>query len=212
MSELMLVRVQTDSLKALTEGVDAEAKGSVRAELCVLDFYTAMAMEGHAFQVQAGTITTPLTGSILIAATAAEMCVDAQTGLTVIPVYLGVTGETKGTSLPECAAKSVGVISSSGTLFIPLPLKMGGLPSQAIARVQAAGSVTVTAELVTTTRVHFHNIAAEIADRMLADHNFRVPPVLVGPACFYVQVAASTAGPTYFGNLDFIEMPTVSVS
>ena len=37
-------------------------------------------------------------------------------------------------------------------------------------------------------------------------------PVLVGAACFYVQMAAATTSYTYFAHFDYIELPTTSVT
>ena len=213
MAETMKVYVNQDSPRAESEGVEINAKGTKRGELCVVDFYTQMALEGRVFQVRAGTVTAPLTGDILVTDTAADMCADAAAGTTIIPVYLNVTLEgLNGGTVPECAAKSVGVVSSAGTAFVPLPLYMGGNAAASTARVAAAGGVTVTAELATTTRRHFANLAAAAADNILADIVFRTPPVLVGAACFYVQVAGTTAGPLYFASFDYIELLTVNIS
>ncbi len=207
------VKVNQASPRAESEGVSAEVKGTKRAELCVMDWLTEMALEGRAFQVRAGTITTPVAGDIAITDGASEMCVDAASGLTIIPVYLNINLEALGGgTLPECAAKSVGSASTAGTVFVPLPLFMGGIASQATARVQAVGEVLVGAELATTTRVHFVNSVAAVADRILADVSFRVPPVLKGIACFYVQIAGVTAGPTYFAHFDYVELQTVTIS
>jgi hypothetical protein len=40
----------------------------------------------------------------------------------------------------------------------------------------------------------------------------RTPPILVGPRCYYVQIAATGTGPSYFASIDYIELPTVNVS
>ena len=213
MAETMKVLVNQDSPRAASEETEINAKGSKRGELAVLDFYTAMALEGRVFQVRAGTITAPLTGDIVITDAAAEMSADAATGTTIIPVYLNCHLESlNGGTLPEIAAKSVGAISTAGTAFVPLPLYMGGNAAVSTARVTAAGGVTVTAEAATTTRRHYAALSATVGDILLAAIQFQVPPVLVGPACFYVQVAGVTAGPLYFAHFDYIELLTVNVS
>jgi hypothetical protein len=38
------------------------------------------------------------------------------------------------------------------------------------------------------------------------------PPFLVGPRCFYVQVAGDTTGPSHFSHFDYIELPSVNIS
>ena len=206
----LLIRVNQDSPQSGSEGVDIYAKGTKRGELCVVDFYTQMALEGRAFNVRAGTVTTHVAGDVDITDTAAEMCVDAASGLTVIPCYFNIHIEALAGTVPIVALKSVGTASSSGTAFVPLPLYMGGVASQATARVQAAGNVTVAAELATTTRRHFSATLAT-ADMPAFEWRPVVPPVLAGTACFYVQVAATTTGPDYYANFDFIELRTVNI-
>jgi hypothetical protein len=176
-------------------------------QLIVVDFYTAAIMDGRGYQVRAGTITTPLTGDVAITDTAAEMCVDAAAGTAIIPVTVQVSLESlNGGTLPEAAAKSVATVSSAGTAFVPLPLKSNGSAAVSSARVQAAGAVTVTAELATTTLRHFAAVLATIGTGGVPmEWKPIAPPVLVGARCFYVQVAGATAGPLYFAHGDYLE-------
>jgi len=203
-----------------TEGVHADIKLNRRGELCICDWYTQMALEGRVFQVKAGTITTPLIGDILITDTKAEMACEAPLGMTMIPVYAHIAtrdgiSASDGT-LHEYAAKSVGLaVTTHGTAFIPLPLKMGGVASHCVASTGQTGGVVVAAEGPTTTRCHWH-VANPVA--MGAGHETtsfmwqpRVPPVCAGIATFYIQVAAATHGPDYYASFDFIELPTVNV-
>lgn len=186
------------------------ARLTTMADQVVMDWYQAMVLDGRGYQVRAGTITTPLTGDVEITDTAAEMSADAATGTSIVPIYLNVTVESlNGGTLPNAAAKSVATVSSSGTAFVPLPLKSNGSAAVSSARVQAAGAVTVTAELATTTVRHFEKQVATAALEPLAAHLFRPAPVLVGPRCFYVQIAGVTAGPIYFAHFDYIEGPTL---
>ena len=182
------------------------------AELVVAGSYLAWCLDGRCYQVRAGTITTPLTGDVEITDTAAEMAADAAAGTTIIPIYLNITVESlNGGTLPNAAAKSVATVSSAGAAFTPLPLKSNGSVASSTARVAGAGGVTVTAELATTTLRHFEKQIATAALEPLAAHHFLVPPILVGPRSFYVQIAGVTAGPTYFAHFDFAEMPTLMV-
>ena len=178
----------------------------------VMDWYQAMILDGRGYQVRAGTITTPLTSDIEITDAAAEMCADCASGTSILPVYLNVDVEALGGTLPVCAAKSVATVSSAGTAFVPLPLKSDGAAAVSTARVQAAGAVTVTAELATSTLRHFGKTIATAALEPLADHEFRPAPLLVGARCFYVQVAGVTTGCTYFANFDYVELPTLMVN
>lgn len=206
------IRVIQDSLPAAGENTWIEARGSKRGELYIADFYLRHVLERRAYQVRAGTITAPLTADVEITDAAAEMAVDAATGLTIIPVYLNAEVESlNGGTLPTIAAKSVATVSSAGAAFVPLPLYSGGGASTATARVAAAGGVTVTAELATTTLRHFSKTVATAALEPLADKEWRMPPILNGPRSFYVQVAGVGAGPLYFASFDFLEMLTAQV-
>lgn len=184
----------------------------------VEDFYFYAAKVGAAYQVRAGTITTPLVGDVVLTDTAAEMSLDAVSGTTVIPVNLNISMRLLTGTLHEYAAKSVGAVSSAGTAFVPLPLKMGGAACVATARVSANGGVTVTAELATTTRRHwsYSNPAAGATGALPTagyslDWSPRMPPILQGAACFYVQIAATGTGPSYYAAFDFLEIPTATL-
>lgn len=172
--------------------------------LVVIDFFAKAIMDGHGYQVRAGTITTPLTGDVLITDTAAEMSADATAGLVLIPVFLQADIEALGGTLPQIAAKSVGSVSSAGTAFVPLPLRIGGAAAGTTGRVSAAGGVTVTAEAATTTRQHFTQTIAVAADVQAIWEPAR-PPILAGASCFYVQIGSVTTGSTYFAHMDYLE-------
>jgi hypothetical protein len=187
----------------------------------VMDFYTHSVLAGKGFQVRAGTITTPLVGDVLITDTAAEMGSKAAAGYTIIPVYANINFNLAAATLYEVAAKSVIDTTLSGTAFVPLPLRTLGPNGEATptaaattAAVAAAGGVTVAAELATTTRRHFawgHPIAAG-AWPTIYDWTPRTPPVLAGPAVFYVQIAADTTGPSYYASYDFLEFTTAEIA
>lgn len=201
-------------LGGLAEGSFTPGVASRSGHQVVVDFYTYMTLIGAAFNVRAGTITTPLVGNAPNADTVAEMCVDAATSANVvIPTGLRI-GIRLGTgTLHEYAAKSVATVSSAGTAFVPLPIRSNGTAAVSTARV-AAHAVTVTAELATTTLRHWeyaNPVAAGAGNDpgavavASASWNPRTPPVLVGPRCFYVQIAATGTGPSYYADFDFIE-------
>lgn len=187
-------------------------------DLVVMDWMMHMILMGKGFQVRAGTITTPLVGDVVITDTAAEMCVDAAAGYTIIPMGMFISARLATGTLHEYAVKSVDAVSSAGTAFVPLPLRSrsaGGIAAVAAAttaRVGAAGGVTVTAELATTTRRHWswaNPVAAGAGNEVQIPQWEPIrPPVIVGAGCLYVQVAATTTGPSYYANLDYIENVT----
>lgn len=212
----LYAKVAQDTVAAGSEGDWVALKANKMGFPIVIDFYTQMAIEGRIFQVRAGTITTPVTGDIAITDTAAEFCVDAVTGYTVIPVYQCIALDEMTDAVVEMGTKSVAGASSSGTAFLPLPLLRGGSGSHATARAQGAGSVTVTAELATTTRRHW-SFASPLecgagAEMTTFEWSPRCPPIIAAGYCLYTQIADGTGGPDYFANLDFVELPTTGVS
>lgn len=208
------IYVAQDRVDAAGENTWMAQKGNKLGYPIVIDFYTQMGIEGRIFQVKAGTISVPLVGDVVITDVKAEMCADAATGTTIIPVNTNFSLNLGTGTLHENAGKSVGAVSTAGTAFVPLPLLQGGAAAGSTARVAAAGGVTVSAEVSTTTRRHWswsQPIAAG-AYTTTYDWKPRTPPILVGPACYYVQMAATGTGPSYFATFDFIELPTTAVS
>lgn len=216
MAENLSGYVAQDTVFAESEGGDVPAKASKRGELVVMNWYTQMAMEGRVYQVRAGTISVPLVGDLLITDQSAEMCADAAAGTTIIPTALDVSINLNTGILNEMGAKSVGAVSTAGAAFVPLNLLLGGSAATSTARVEAAGAVSVTAEAATTTRRHWANAnpLAVAAGHGITSFNWEpiAPPTLVGPSCFYVQIAASGTGPSYFASFDYIELTTNAVS
>lgn len=181
------------------------------AQQVVMDWMQKAVLDGSAYQVRAGTITAPLTGDVAITDTAAEMAADAASGTTIMPIGLRADIEALGGTLPQVTAKSVATVSSSGTAFTPLPLRSDGPASTSTARVQAAGSVTVTAELATTTLRHFTATVAVAGVAAGMAHVFLPAPVLVGARCFYVQIGSVTTGSNYFAEFDYVEYDSTLV-
>lgn len=216
----MHVVVGQNSVGAAADGTWPGWKGNRLGFGIVIDFYTEMAMEGRVYQVRAGTVTSPLTGDEAITDTAAEMAADCVLGTTIMPVSASITIDAAGGDAFESAGKSVATVSSSGTAFVPLNLKSGGAAASSTARVQAAGAVTVTAELATTTLRHFAWSSEFVQDAGTEAGTYthpyvwqpRVPPVLVGPRSFYIQIASATTGPVYFAHFDYIELPSTAVA
>ncbi len=201
---------------------EASSAGGIASRLgleAMMDFYLYASLCGAAFQVRAGTITTPLVGDVVLTDTAAEMCVDVPTSsLTILPVNLNISLRLLTGTLHEYAVKSVTGASTVGAAFTPLQLKSVGPGAVATARVANNGGVTVPAELATTTRRHwsFSNPAAGATGALPTagyslDWSPRVPPPLTGPWVIYVQIAATGTGPSYYASLEWLEFPTASL-
>ena len=203
-------------------GAAPPARQTTMAELVVADSYLAWLLDGRGYQVRAGTIATGIAAQDVIGDTVAEMCADAASGTTVVPVHfgIGIRGIATATTV-QIAVKAVGAVSSAGTAFVPLSLKQDGAAAVSTARV-AAGAVTVTAELATTTRrlFEYENVNTQTPTSALgtmetatmAAQTAQLRYIGVGPACVYVQVAATTAFPLYFATLDYFELPTLLIN
>ena len=204
------------ALAGLTNGASGNPSIDPSGALVTIDFLVKAVLDGYGFQVRAGTITTPLVGDVAITDTAAEYCVDIANGGTLIPLSSGISIRAGTGTAHEIAIKSVVTASSAGTAFVPLLLKSDGVAaSLSSARVAAAGGVTVTAEAATTTRRHWEYAQQAVFTTgqvgFLSWDPLR-PPRLVGTSaagqCLYVQIAAATTGPSYYGHLDYLEIPT----
>ena len=209
--------VQQSSPGAASEGSEVGLKLSKAGALVVIDFYTQMVMEGRGFQVRMGTISVPTIGDVALTDTAAEASVDAQTGWTILPCYLNASINLGTGTDQEFALKSVAIVAAAAgaTAFAPLNLYIGGPSAATTARAAAAGGVTVTAELATTTRRHWSHgspvaVGAGNEPTVLKYEPLRPPPIK-GPAQFYFQAASTDAGPSYYMNLDWIELPSATL-
>ncbi len=193
-----------------SNGVDRPVLMDPSGAQVVMDFYLKAALDGHCFQLRAGTITTPIVGDVLITDTAAEYCVDPPANYTILPVCQIISIRLGTGTLHEYATKSVAGASSAGTAFTLLPLLWGGAACVSTGRAQTAGSVTVTAETATTTLRHwsFSQPIAMGAYDARCVWEPRTPPYIrsTGTArCLYTQIAATGTGPSYYANLDVLE-------
>ena len=187
-----------------------DASGAV----VVMDFFAKAILDGAGYQIRAGTITTPLTGDVAITDTAAEYCVDAAVGHVIIPVMNQISVRAGTGTAHEMAVKSVATVSSAGTAFVLLPMNSGGDAAVLTGRVSAAGGVTVTAELATTTLRHWEYAQQAVfttGQVIIPAWEPLRPPVLNGARCLYVQIAAATTGPSYYAHMDVLQFTSAQV-
>ena len=238
MSEVTVL-VNQDVPRSVDEGVFTGLKGTKRGEICVIDFFIEMVLEENAYQIRAGTITGAITGGVVIQDASAGIAVAALAGTTILPCEVWTTRNNDGGAgkdSTEIAAKSVGTsVMTGGTAFEPLNLLIGGKAPVTKGMHAAADGITVTAESDTTTRQHFH-VTQEFAqdsgaERTQTSHLYPLPnksgvgaqsnpiiwhpailPVLPGASCFYMQFGATTTAFGYFAHIDYIELPTTSVT
>lgn len=213
----MQVYVSTDSPLAIAEDNLANAKGTKRGELCVIDFFTQMALEGRVFQIRAGSVSSPLVGDVTITDQVAEWAIEAPLGLTILPCYLNVALNLHAATLAEICAKSRAWTTAITftTAFVPLPLYIGGPQSMARAFLDAAGGVDVGAgESLTLDRLHYSWSQPIAAGAWTTTLEWKplAPPPIAGRSIFYVQIGADTTGPSYFATNEYIELPTINLS
>ncbi len=194
-----------------------------RGEVRIIDFITEQISEGRGFQIRAGTIATGISAQNVIADTSADLCYDAATGYTVIPIQFESAIRDVNTALTlQIYLKGVGVVSTSGTAFVPLSLlgaASGGYSAANTARV-VADTVVVAAEAVTTTvRIWgFEDGLTQTPATLFMGTQLAVMAAATqlqyqqkGPGTMYVQVASTTAQTLHFTRLNVIEMNTASI-
>lgn len=199
-----------------------EEKISKRGETRIIDFISEMLQEGRCYQVRLGTVTVPVAVDAVITDANAELCYDATLGLTIIPIGLGIAPRGIATATTFGAAlKGVGEVSSAGNAFTPLPLLQGGPGASGSARADPDGGVTVKAELTTDTVRIFEYEEVRTQTPLDADVSLGLVSVAAqaaklhyigtGPACIYLQLAATTAFPLTHSHLDVMELLTTSI-
>src|SRR3990167_10769012 len=123
MSSNLDIGIVSSAYQGLTLNSPQQATLDKSGALVVIDFYAKAILDGHGYQVRAGTISVPLVGDVVITDTAAEYAVDCASGKVVIPVFQCISVNLGTGTLFELATKSVATASSAGTAFVPLPLK-----------------------------------------------------------------------------------------
>lgn len=211
------VGIVRTAVPGLTTGSGAPLTLTASGATVVMDWYAAQVLNGYGWQVRAGTITTPLVGDVVVTDTAAEYYVNVANGGTLIPLTNTISIRLGTGTLHEYAVKSVaGAGTTNG--FTPLALKTGAVTTGLdTAAVSAAGGVTVSAELATTTRRHWSFSQPIAMGAYVGEQQWEPlrPPVLQGTAsavqCLYVQIAATTTGPSYYAALDYLLIPTALI-
>ena len=208
------VAISKNAPRALTDGTQTSLWLDASGAAVVIDFFAKAVLDGLGYQIRAGTVTTPLTGDVAITDTAAEYCVDATAGFVIVPVFNQISFRAGTGTAHEMAVKSVATVSSAGTAFVLLPLKSGGVAATLTGRVAAAGGVTVTAELATTTLRHWGYAQQAVfttGQVIIPAWEPLRPPVLNGARCLYVQIAAATTGPSYYAHMDVLQFTSAQV-
>ncbi len=212
----MQVYVSSESPLAIGEENLANAKGSKRGELCVVDFYTQMALEGRVFQIRAGSVSAPVVGDVVITDQVGEMAVEAPGGMTILPTYFnGALNLAAATLFEACVKSRPWTVAVTGTAQTPLNLFIGGAESMCKGYVAAAGGVDVGAnEDLALDRLHYSWAQPIAAGAYTTSFEWKplAPPPIAGRSILYVQIAGDTTGPSYYAVLEYIELPTINLS
>ena len=200
------------------------ARVTAQGERVMIDWLTQKLLKGEGYHIRAGTVATGVAMDSTVTDTDAEMCIDAASGLTIVPVQFNIAFDEIATATTvRVAVKAVGTASNAGAVFTPIPLLQGGAGGSATARVEATGAVQVVGEVATqstpltaTRRLWQYN--AVYTETPATDTGGYAGPLATlgagmadlryigkGVACVYVQAAATTAFPLYFASLDFVE-------
>lgn len=199
-----------------------EEKISARGEQRIISFIQEMLEEARGYQVRLGTVTVPVAVDNVMTDANAELCYDALDGLTIIPISLGIAPRSIATATTFGAAlKGVGEVSSAGTAFTPLPLLQGGAGASGSARAANDGGVTVKVELATDTVKIFEyeetrtqtptDADVFLAGVTVAAKAAKLHYIGKGPACIYLQLAATTAFPLTHSYLNVLELLSNSI-
>jgi len=207
------VKVNQDAPRAGGEGAYLDIKGSKRGEMCIIDFYTAMYLEQRAYSVRIGSVSAPVTSDTAITTLEADMCADVVAGLTLIPTYFNIAIQAATGTENEVGFKSNAAVSTAGTVFVPIPLYIGGVAALSTARAQATGNCTVADDAVATTReiCAWANGIAAGAYTTTYTYKPRLPHIVNGAGGVYVQVGATTTGMDYFAAFEYIEIRTANI-
>ena len=203
------VYAKQQSAQRVSDDTWTNLRGSRDGAPICMPWQVALAIEGKVYQVRLGTITAPLTGDIEITTVAAEAASEAAAGHTILPLAINVEVEALGCTLPQACVKAVNaLITTLGTAFVPLNLRIGGPAAAGRSAVAAAGGVAVASETQATTRVlaSAHMSAIGDSQPQVINKQFKTPHVLVGPASMYLQVGTVMTGSDYFGFYNFAEL------
>ena len=174
----------------------------------VMDWKQKAILDGSVYMIEAGVLTTAITGDgTAITTTAAEMAVSIPAATAIIPFEARISVDFHTADATEVMIGAVTVVAS-GTAFTPLPLRSDGPSGGATAHVAGTGAVTVPADAVTTTlqlyRASGEGGVAEGDTLVLPQVMEWQPlagPVLVGARCWYIAIALCT----YYAQMTYAD-------
>ena len=189
----------------------------------VVPWYQALVMEGRAFGIHAGSVTTPIAGHAAIDADQPEAAVWFADGTAGIPLYINMAMETGATTLAQagmmCAVSNIAIGAGTSTAATPFNLNMTstGISTGATAAVAYTGNGTdpLTAgnflELARVSALADSDAAGNVAVyptiRWSAQND--IAPIVqdIGSILAYGEAAANTL----FATLIWAELPETAL-
>ena len=183
--------------------------------LVAMDWFTAMSMEGRVFNVALNAPDTTMTGETAYDATHPSILIDIPDGVTFIPVHLDICYEdAAGTdNYIIVGADDVALYSSGGTgtkVSTCNNIRTDNPHASAVTAVYTGDNQLTITDPGATERILFSYVNA-FADATTSPPiqviwEPKSPPVLVGPASFFVYCYGSTA-PEFSFSVQWVELP-----
>ena len=195
------------------EGSAQSARLNRRGEQIVMPWMTQLALEGRMFSANAGTITTPVTGNLIVVDARPDEAIRVPSGTLIIPCYIGITLEATGAVNPHellVRATTNDVGNGTSTAITAGPLNMHTTSGRAS---NCVGRITYTADMTAATgsRELFRKQVNQDLDATSIEPLFEISalthpmPVLNGPASLLLYVSAPTTGATFFAYVMWAE-------
>lgn len=223
-----LANVKQNSYSNWGDGQDRPPRANRRGELVVCDFWTQLVLDGRMFHMQIGTESTPVNCTVAAADTLVWALVDGAAGTTYIPALWEVSFDllTNATNVEAYfeidRAKARWI--SGGTSYVPENMRTDrprvsvaaaayvGADITASAKTAVPGSIEIghhkfmEDNITTAAGAAFHHYKLTAKNRPMG--------VIVGVGSMIGHFASGTTenDVTGFGNLDWAEIPTESVT
>lgn len=210
-------QVRELSYPAYEEGDGGKMRQNKRGEIIVNDWKVQAAMDGFAYNWSQLTPDTMITGTVGYTNTIPGLMVIVPPGVTMLPVYLGVTREdATGTDNWIAVGFDEGDLRNSGGIDGSAinNMKTDG-PKSKIALAKNGDTAIAMLDPGATERICFQHVDAfahadDRGGHYLIEWKPRVSPVLVGPATFFAYHYAGTTACEYAYTMQWIEIPTAS--
>lgn len=212
------VRKATSPSRETSDGNVGAAWGLRDGAVVTVDWYTAMALEGRVFNIANATPDTTMTGSVNYDATHPGVYVGVPDGAVMVPVHFDVVCEdAAGTDTHfHIGCDDAELYSSGGTAVSACNnIRTDNPHASAVSAKYASDSAITITDPGATERILYNKVYAFANE---ADHEPyqvvwepKAPPILVGPASFFVYIYAASTAPEYNFSLQWVELPKNAV-